>query len=211
MSVSLWFFFPPTEIALSFLHLSLHTDKCSPSLSLPPSFLLCVLQNNFFRLIFLVYFTSETGTLVGVKWAKSQSISHTPNWLSLTYVISPPLQKAFSEMISQTGSLHLNWSLWSTHEKNRGKNKQCGWLWQASCLPHLLLSVIPLRTVLFYFPFSSRWEFPIFRHFFSTDIKASLSQQTIFTPYYSCKGACIYSSHMSPITSYYGDLIPEFM
>lgn len=217
MSVALWFFFF-TEIAFSFLHLSLHTDKCSLSLflsvspSFPPSFLLRALQNNFFRLMFLGYFTCETGTLVGVKWAKSQNISHIPNWLSLTYTISPPPQKPFSEMISQKGNLHLNWSLWSTRKKNKtGKNKYCGWLWQARCLPHLLPPIIPLRTVLFYFPFSSRWEFPIFRGFFFTDIKASLCQQTIFTPYYSCKEACIYSSYMSPIRSYYCNLIPGIM
>lgn len=75
-------------------------------LSLPRSFLPRALQNNFFRLMFLVYFTSETGTLVDVKWAKSQSIFQSPNWLSLTYTISPPPQKP--GMILQTGSLHLN-------------------------------------------------------------------------------------------------------
>jgi len=50
--------------------------------------------------MFLVYFTSETGALEGVKLAKSQSISHIPNWLSLTYMINPPLQQPFSENFS---------------------------------------------------------------------------------------------------------------
>lgn len=205
MSVCLWLYFFPQKLPLAFHTSALTQASALPlfylSLSLPLSFLLHMLQNNFLRLMFLVYFASETGTLVGVKWAKSQSISHIPNWLSLNYMIIPPPQKPFSEMIAQTGSLHLNWSLWSTRKKKKmtdrktGKNKHCGWLWQASCLPHLLLSVIPLRTVLFYFPFSSRWEFPLFRgFFFSTDMKASLCQQAIFTLYYSCREAFIYSS-----------------
>lgn len=118
------FFFSPSNCLQLFTPQPSHRQVLSLSffsLSLPPSFLLRALQNNFFRLMFLVYFTSETGALVGVKWAKSQSISHIPNWLSLTYMISPPPQKPFSEMISQTGSLHLNWSLWWTRKKNREK------------------------------------------------------------------------------------------
>lgn len=125
MSVCLWLYFFPQKLPLAFHTSALTQASALPlfhlSLSLPLSFLLHMLQNNFLRLMFLVYFASETGTLVGVKWAKSQSISHIPNWLSLNYMIIPPPQKPFSEMIAQTGSLHLNWSLWSTRKKKNDR------------------------------------------------------------------------------------------